>query len=67
MYRHQMYLKKNKVKKSSRHALARAFFGFRIRKWGKKRLASFDLIESTAVEGCSYAEGAQGDSDAVSL
>ena len=34
---------------------------------GEERLASFRLIVSTAVEGCSYAEGAQGDSDAVSL
>ena len=32
-----------------------------------ERLPSFRLIISTAVEGCSYAEGAQGDSDAVSL
>ena len=32
-----------------------------------ERLTSFRLIVSTAVEGCSYAEGAQGDSDAVSL
>ena len=34
---------------------------------GEERLASFRLIVSTAVEGCSYAEGAQGDSNAVSL
>ena len=33
----------------------------------KKELRPFDFIVSTAVEGCSYAEGAQGDSDAVSL
>ena len=33
----------------------------------KKELRPFRLIISTAVEGCSYAEGAQGDSDAVSL
>ena len=32
-----------------------------------KKTTSFDFILSTAVEGCSYAEGAQGDSDAVSL
>ena len=32
-----------------------------------ERLPSFRVIKSTAVEGCSYAEGAQGDSDAVSL
>ena len=34
---------------------------------GEERLASFRLIVSTAVEGCHYAWGAQGDSDAVSL
>ena len=33
----------------------------------KKRLASFDLLYLTAVRGRSYAEGAQGDSNAVSL
>ena len=34
---------------------------------GEERLASFRLIVSTAVEGCSYAEGAQGVSGADSL
>ena len=34
---------------------------------GEERLASFRLIISTAVEGCSYAEGAQGVSGADSL
>ena len=33
----------------------------------EERLASFRLIISTAVEGCSYAEGAQGVSRADSL
>ena len=39
------------------------------RKCGKigKKTSSFDYILSTAVEGCSYAEGAQRDSDAIPL
>ena len=42
-------------------------FHFIISENGEERLASFRLIVSTAVEGCSYAEGAQGVSRADSL
>ena len=63
-----MYRKKNKVKKSSRHALARAFFALGFANWErKKRLASFDLLYLTAVRGRSYAEGAQRGSNAAPL
>ena len=38
-----------------------------MREEGRKDFALSDLLYLTAVRGRSYAEGAQGDSDAVSL
>ena len=43
------------------------FFSFSEKNMKKELEALSDFIVSTAVEGCSYAEGAQRDSDAIPL